>query len=194
MRPAGHYVGNHSWDHPVFTRIGSSERARQVLRAARAFGPAATRWPRLFRPPGGVQSLRTRMEAAALGYRTVTWSAAVDDWMTMDGSALEARIDAALRPGAIVLLHDALYRVHDAASEPDRSMMIEALDRVMSARRELRYVTVPELTAAGRPNFVDWRLGDDWLPAGRRADGEVIGTVDRTRAGFVADQPPPRRV
>ena len=170
LRRDGHCVANHSWDHPVFTRIGWAERTRQVLRTQRALGRRGTR---LLRPPWGVQTLRTRIEAALLGFRTVAWSAAPSDWMRRSVAQLAKDMDDVLKPGSIVLLHDAVFRAHDSgAAEPDRSVMIAALDSVLARRTDLRFVTVPELMRAGRPVLVDWRFAEDWMPPGVYADGE----------------------
>jgi peptidoglycan/xylan/chitin deacetylase (PgdA/CDA1 family) len=158
----GHAVANHSWDHPSFPLLSSSERRRQIERCAAALGP---RGERLFRPPWGHQSVGSRWDAARAGHAVVAWSAMAEDWLDDPADVLAARVRPGLAPGAIVLLHDALYRTI-AERYRDRAPMLAAVDallREFAAR--LRFVTVPELLRAGRPRKWHWYKPADraWL-------------------------------
>ena len=53
----GHAIGNHSWDHPSFRLISRAERLDQMRACASALAPYGGR---LFRPPYGHQSVRSR--------------------------------------------------------------------------------------------------------------------------------------
>lgn len=158
----GHSAANHSWDHPSFPLLKGRWRRRQLRWCQEALPPGAAR---LFRPPWGHQSLGSRLDAARLGFRVVTWDVVAEDWGDDDARTLAVRMEAGIRPGSIVVLHDALYATDDEANR-DRGPAIEAvallLERLGS---RYRFVTVPELLRLGRPRYWHWyRRSDlDWL-------------------------------
>lgn len=149
----GHAIGNHSWDHPSFPAIDARERRRQIRACAEALGDDHTK---LFRPPYGNQTLRTRLDAWALGWKVVTWNIVGHDWTGRSAESIAERILAKLRPGSIVLLHEALFR-YEHASYVSREATLAALARVLDAAgSRYRFVTVPELLCLGRPNYEFW--------------------------------------
>lgn len=169
---AGHVVANHTHDHPSLPTLSGRERRAQIRAGARALAPYGLP---LLRPPFGHLDRASWFDALRCGQRVVAWTEHCTDWRDDDAETLAARLRAALRPGAIVLLHDALYRSEDAAYET-REPLLAALDAVLAERRDWRFVTVPELLALGRPRLrARWRRGDDaWLAAlrpGRSAAG-----------------------
>ncbi len=158
----GHALANHSWDHPSFPLLSSAERRRQIERCAAALAP---RGERLFRPPWGHQSLGSRWDAARAGHAVVAWSAMAEDWLDDPAEVLAARVRPRLAAGAIVLLHDALYRTL-AERYRDRAPMLGAVEILLGEfAGRLRFVTVPELLRAGRPRKWHWYKPADraWL-------------------------------
>ncbi len=148
MAAAGHALGNHSWDHPSFRRISSAARRAQIRRCDEALGARASG---LFRPPFGEQSLASRLDALRAGQRVVCWDVVAEDWRDSPAEHLVERVVRRLRRGSIVVFHDSLYVTEDARFR-DRRPMLEALDRLLARfEGELRFVTVPELLALGRP-------------------------------------------
>lgn len=151
----GHVVGNHSWSHPSFTMISSPERRRELQRCETVLAPHAAP---LFRPPYGDHSRATRRDAHWCGHVVVGWSLDVHDWCEGDRDTLVNALENGIRPGGIVLLHDAIHdlgapTVGPVVTRPaimDRRIMLNALDAVLgrlSAR--FRFVTLPELLRAG---------------------------------------------
>lgn len=154
----GHAIGNHSWDHPRFTSLTGSQRRSQISSCRRAIGPGGSR---LFRPPYGTQTLESQISLLPLRHMTVGWNADAEDWMPHDQAWIADRLRTAIRPGCIVLLHDALFkpRAPDAA---DRSPLFAALDTVLTElASSVRFVTIPELLERGRPKKVLWERQDD---------------------------------
>jgi peptidoglycan/xylan/chitin deacetylase (PgdA/CDA1 family) len=156
MAGAGHAIGNHSWDHPAFSLIGGRERIAQVRACAKATEPYGAR---LFRPPYGEQSLRSRLDLLALGYEVILFDCEVGDWCETDADLMARRLVAGTRPGSIVALHDALRwhpskdRVpkHSTPPKVDRGPMLAALETFLKATGDqIRFVTVPELLRRGR--------------------------------------------
>lgn len=149
----GHAIGNHSWDHPSFPAISARERRRQIRECWRVLGGVH---PKLFRPPYGDQTLFSRLDPLWLGWKVVTWSISGTDWRGDNAENIAARILQGLRPGSIVLLHDALFRYEDDRFV-SREATLGALALVLeSAADRYRFVTVPELLRLGRPQREFW--------------------------------------
>jgi peptidoglycan/xylan/chitin deacetylase (PgdA/CDA1 family) len=158
----GHAIGNHTWDHLSLPLIKRRYRRLQLRWCERALAPHAAR---LFRPPWGHQSPATQLDAALLGYRTVTWSAMAEDWLDDPAERLVERLEAGLAPGAIALLHDALW-TSMVERRRERGAMLAAVETLLARHSgSWRFVTVPELLALGRPRREHWykRPDLDWL-------------------------------
>jgi peptidoglycan/xylan/chitin deacetylase (PgdA/CDA1 family) len=100
--------------------------------------------PTLFRPPIGHVSSRTARGASLAGVTLVAWSLRVFDGVGKPSpERVLARVARGLRPGAIVLLHDASER------EDFEPTSIDALPGILElvAERGLRCLRVDELIA-----------------------------------------------
>jgi len=151
---AGHAIGIHSWDHSSFSLIGGRERRRQLLTCKHILGPNGQK---MFRPPWGRQSVASRFDALLLGYKVIAWNVVAEDWLDLKPGTMAERLIRDIRPGSIILLHDAIYRSVLAKPQYDRSAMLEALD--ITLRRvgnQMRFITVQELLQFGRPALQEW--------------------------------------
>lgn len=158
----GHAIGNHSWDHPSFPLIKSRWRRTQIRWCQEALAPHGSR---LFRPPYGHQSPASQLDAARLGYRAVTWSINAEDWLDDPPEKLLERIRKRLRPGSVILFHDALYATIDRRY-CHRGPTLEAVARFLDEVGEgYQAVTLPELLRRGRPRKWHWYQRPDlgWL-------------------------------
>ena len=108
---AGHAIGNHTWDHPSFPLISERERQRQLKACAGAIAPYGLR---LFRPPYGEQSLRSRLTAAMLGNQVIMLNLDVGDFCEPDEDRLTRLLIRHTQPGSIIVLHDSVVgtRLH----------------------------------------------------------------------------------
>jgi peptidoglycan-N-acetylglucosamine deacetylase len=167
---AGHAIGNHSWDHPCFPLIDARERRQQLRACRRALAPFGGR---IMRPPFGYQSFASRLDAMILGYEVVMWTVEVGDWYDADAGRMAEALKTRLRPGRIVLLHDALFQrgesdrapVRTRQSHPDRAAMFAAVESFLEAvSPAFEFVTVPELLQRGRPVRRNWYVREvaDW--------------------------------
>jgi len=163
----GHEIGNHSWDHPSLPLLDGAAVADQLRRAQAALAPHGGA---LMRPPYGHQTLVTFLCARRLGYRVVAWSVLGEDWRDDPADAIARRVLAGLTPGAIILLHDNLYTFTDAGHR-DRTPAIDAVEAVLRAAPDYRFVTVSALLRQGRPSRRWWAPPPDraMLAAVRRA-------------------------
>lgn len=134
---AGHALGNHTWSHPVLTRLDLAAATDEVRRGADAVSAAVGRPGLLFRPSGTPTSTPTiRAAAAAVGYhRSVSYDIDSLDYTDPGADAVVSTVAAALHPGAVVSLH---------LGHPGT---LSALPRLLDslAARGLRAVTVTEL-------------------------------------------------
>ena len=163
----GHSIGNHSWDHPSFPLISRAERLRQLKLCSDALGARASR---LFRPPYGHQTIGSRLDVWRAGYRVVTWSVVEPDWLNRGGDTIAAGIQARMRPGSIVLLHDSQFDAEES-DQTSREQTVEAVEILLSQMdRRFRFVSVPELLWMGRPRKHLWL---------RTADAELLQKLQR---------------
>ena len=103
---------------------------------------------------------RATSPRAGLGYTVVTWGVVGADWAEDDGAAIAGRILGGLHPGAIVLLHDTLASFTAEACR-DRGPMLAAVEAVLAARPDWRFLTVPGLLALGPPRRRYWIQSTD---------------------------------
>ena len=150
----GHAIGNHSWDHPSFPLISSSERRRQIRTCERALTPHGLR---IFRPPFGFQTLMSRLDAFLLGYQVITWDIDANDWLDHGARGIADRVGQQTKPGSIILFHDALASVLEERYE-SRENTLEAVNMLLDNLGDrFRFVTVPELLQQGQPQRVKWQ-------------------------------------
>jgi peptidoglycan/xylan/chitin deacetylase (PgdA/CDA1 family) len=137
-------VGNHTWSHPRLVglerRVLVQELVRTQAAVVRATGGAR---PLLFRPPYGAGTPAESAAVRALGLADVRWSVdSGDDRPGATAGSVVRTVTAGLRPGAIVLLHDA------------HPWTVAALPWILRAmqHRHLTAVTIPELVALDPPS------------------------------------------
>jgi peptidoglycan/xylan/chitin deacetylase (PgdA/CDA1 family) len=143
MAAAGHEIGTHGETHDRRLSLRSPDAiVAEIERSLRAVAAATGVRPSFFRPPMGHVSPRTAAAARRLGLKLVLWSVrARDGRASTTAEQATRRIIAGLRPGAIVLMHD-------AAERGDRvPVAATALPAILqeTARRGLQCVTLSQL-------------------------------------------------
>lgn len=141
MVKAGHVVGNHSWDHPNFTKISISEVRSQIERTADEIARVTSVRPRFFRPPYGALNEAVIEEVIRLQYKILFWNVDSLDWSGITAQQVEANVLAHVGPGSIILMHSAGGRGESLEDT------VRALPKVVSTLRNEGYsfFTVPEL-------------------------------------------------
>lgn len=126
---AGHTIGLHGDRHEALHRVPTAHAYRRLLGARHRLEDALQRPVTLYRPPYGWTSLQLLRAAAQAGLLVVLWSHDPQDWLVADRDRLAHRLVHAIRPRAVVLLHDRCHRelhpsdsplagaLHHAASE-----------------------------------------------------------------------------
>lgn len=136
----GHEVGNHTFSHPVLSKLSDSAVRQELTKCRDAVARAAGVKPRTMRPPYGALLQRQREWIhAELDYPTIMWSVDPLDWKRPGPSVVASRILKATTPGAIVLAHDLHSSTVDA--------MPATLDGLLN--KGFKFVTVSQLLAMG---------------------------------------------
>ena len=141
MIKEGHIVGNHSTTHPSFASISREKMAEEIEETENYlrenFGYAA----KYFRFPAGEYNESALELISSLGYSSVFWSVAYDDWDTTKVRGKDYAVEkvmSRLHPGAVILLHsvskdnaEALGEIIDKARE--EGYRFESLVRSVSS-------------------------------------------------------------
>jgi peptidoglycan/xylan/chitin deacetylase (PgdA/CDA1 family) len=100
IRAAGHQVANHTFSHPSgsFWALPSSRIAAEIDRC-----PETSEF---FRAPAGLKNFCLHPLLARRGMRLIGWTVRGLDTLSRDPEKVAERIRKALKPGAIVLLHE----------------------------------------------------------------------------------------
>lgn len=132
---AGHAVGNHTYHHVDLASTDGDRLAREIAGTSRAIRSASGVEPRWLRPPGGAIDADAYRAAADQRLRVVLWTVDPQDWRNGKTAAqIEAEVVRAVRPGAVILLHD---------GGGDRSQTIAALPGIIKKLRARGYEFVP---------------------------------------------------
>lgn len=105
----GHILGNHTATHPSIPTLKSEDKIKEELKSLEEkvldiYGYKMT----YFRPPMGEFSEYSMNVINNMGYTTVMWSFAYDDWNVNNQKGVQYAKDKILKnihPGAILLLH-----------------------------------------------------------------------------------------
>ncbi len=151
---AGHAIGNHSWDHKAtFTSLSRKERRKQIRQCQQAIAPYGSR---IFRPPWGARNTGVLLDALYLRYKLIGWNLDVQDWLQQDSHHVAGLMRQGLRPGSIILLHDAIFcppsTEHAPSLSDNRQSMLIALQSFLSeVHSQFCFATIPEMFQIAHP-------------------------------------------
>ncbi len=138
MVDEGHSIGNHTYGHPILTRVPLEAVTREMIEGNRAIRDVTAVTPTWFRPPGGAIDSKIMRESERLGMKVVMWDVDPQDWRRPGTQVMLDRLLAEIKPGSVVLLHD---------GGGDRSQTVELLPPLIEELKERGYVflTIDEL-------------------------------------------------
>ncbi|MBO8128993.1 MAG: delta-lactam-biosynthetic de-N-acetylase [Peptococcaceae bacterium] len=108
MVAEGHIVGNHTATHPSLPTLSNEEIKEEIMAVHRAVEDLTGYQMSFLRPPRGEFNSRTLEVAKSLGYDTVFWSMAYQDWDVNRQPGKEAAyryVANNIHNGAVILLH-----------------------------------------------------------------------------------------
>lgn len=104
----GHTIGLHCDRHRNLLRLAPGQVRRDIEAAQAAIAEATGIAPQLYRPPYGILNGAALQIARRQGWRTLLWSHWGRDWAARaTPESIATLATAGLRPGSVVLLHDA---------------------------------------------------------------------------------------
>jgi peptidoglycan/xylan/chitin deacetylase (PgdA/CDA1 family) len=138
-------VGDHTLSHPMMSRLPVGLQRREVrAQAARLRAVQGARSPVLFRPPYASFDRRTFRVLRGERMLMVLWDVDSADWTRPGGRAIARNVVSSVRPGSIVLMHDA---------GGNRAQTVAALPLIVRRLRArgFRFVTVPRMMLTAPP-------------------------------------------
>lgn len=101
----GHVVGNHSYNHPQFSKLSMSAFRKQILRTGEIIQRLTGYTPKMIRPPYGDINEEQLKWAARNHYSIVNWNVDSLDWKGISKEKVKENILSAVKPGSIILQH-----------------------------------------------------------------------------------------
>ena len=132
MKADGHVIGNHSWSHPVLSKLSLDEAKKQITDTEDALAKVLGSSSKLMRPPYGAITDDIRN---SLNLSFIMWDVDSLDWKSKNETAILTEIQREVKNGSIILMHD----IHVET--------VNALPKVIDYLKEQGYefVTVPEM-------------------------------------------------
>lgn len=98
----GHQIGNHSWSHPLLTKISLEQAKSQINDTTESLKKASGQDVHIMRPPyGGINATIQ----AAVDQSFILWDVDTLDWKYRNTTSIMKEVRKA-RPGSIILMHD----------------------------------------------------------------------------------------
>lgn len=132
MKADGHVIGNHSWSHPVLSKLSLDEAKKQITDTEDALTKVLGSSSKLMRPPYGAITDDIRN---SLDLSFIMWNVDSLDWKSKNEASILTEIQRQVRNGSIILMHD----IH--------AETVNALPKIIDYLKEQGYhfVTVPEM-------------------------------------------------
>jgi peptidoglycan/xylan/chitin deacetylase (PgdA/CDA1 family) len=115
MVDAGCEIGNHSWSHPMLTKLSAEEQLAEMSRTDDLLSGAGIK-ARWLRPPYGDYDSQVRGIARGQALETILWSVDPSDWKSPPAQTIVQRVTQGMTPGAVILMHST--RAHTVAALP----------------------------------------------------------------------------
>lgn len=107
MADEGHVVGNHTWSHPLLTRLTRSRIRSEMERTCDVIEDGYGERPEWFRAPYGAWNRAAFQLGAELGMDPLAWTVDTLDWTRPGTRKIVGRVENGAAPGVVVLSHDA---------------------------------------------------------------------------------------
>ncbi|WP_149823901.1 polysaccharide deacetylase family protein [Streptomyces tailanensis] len=132
----GHVVGNHTWSHPLLTKLPRRRIYAEMARTSEIIDEAYGEPPLWFRAPYGAWNRAAFQFGAELNMEPLAWSVDTLDWRAPAADTIVERVANDAAPGVVVLSHD---------GGGDRSQSVRALRDYLPALLDSGYrITVPQ--------------------------------------------------
>jgi peptidoglycan-N-acetylglucosamine deacetylase len=103
----GHIIANHSWNHPILTKMSASAVLKQIEDTNNVVTSVIGETPLLVRPPYGALNKKLESVIGDKGYKLIYWNVDTLDWNNQSADKILATVKKETRPGSIILQHNA---------------------------------------------------------------------------------------
>lgn len=136
---AGHAIGNHSYSHPYFTKITTTQMKSQLERTENYIKTLTGKTTKpYFRPPYGAYNTTVLTTVGSLGYtKTIKWNIDTIDWDGRSTYRIVSKVLNNIVPGSIVLMHTGAGAKYTPTALP---LIIKGLKA-----KGYKFVTIPAL-------------------------------------------------
>ncbi|MYQ75870.1 MULTISPECIES: polysaccharide deacetylase family protein [unclassified Streptomyces] len=132
----GHTVGNHSWTHPLVTKLSRAGVTDELGRTSEVIEKITGEAPLWYRAPYGAWNRDSFEIGAAMGMEPMAWTVDTLDWTVPGTGTIVRRVRQGAGAGVVVLSHDA---------GGNRSQSVAALRRYLPELLDDGYrLTVPQ--------------------------------------------------
>ncbi len=114
LSDAGHEVMNHSDSHPHMTQIPKEKMKEEVEKCNEKIKKITGKTPTLFRAPYGDYNNDVVQTVRDCGCYTIQWDVDSLDWKELSAQEIHKRVVEKVKPGSIVLFHNAALHTPDA--------------------------------------------------------------------------------
>ena len=126
----GHSIGNHTWDHPLLSKLPPDRVKEQVQKTEQLLYKITGFNTAMFRPPYGSTTSQVTNEISSLGYKMIDWSIDTRDWDKTPVPQIMNYVSTELYPGGIILQH---------CAGGDLSNTVKALPQIISSLKSKGY-------------------------------------------------------
>ena len=114
LHDAGHEIMNHSNSHPHMTQISVEKMKEEVAKCDEKIKSITGVQPTLFRAPYGDYNNDVVGAMREIGHFTIQWDVDSLDWKNLTASEISDRVLKKVKPGSIVLFHNAALHTPEA--------------------------------------------------------------------------------
>jgi len=137
----GHEIGNHSWSHPNFIELTTSELENEIKSTETEIRSHTGKSTTLFRPPYGFITNSDIQIINELGYKIIMWSVDTLDWSGLTNEEIMSIVNRDLTEGAIILQHS--FKNITGKLDGTVKALPEIIDKLIREGYEI--VTIPML-------------------------------------------------
>lgn len=136
---AGHQIGNHSFNHPRFTKIGKQTIRQQVESTQEAVFEVLGIWPAYFRPPYSAKNSIVEAIIKSYALKMAHWEASPEDYKCEPAWTIAQKVLSAIKASGkqsiAVVMHDNCPNTPKAVE-----IIIQELEKM-----DVQFVTMSEL-------------------------------------------------
>jgi len=144
MLDEGHEIANHTYNHPRLAGLSEEQIKAEISACDRAVLRATGAQTNLFRPPGMRYDDTVLRAAQDLGFVTVHWNVAAQDYQPLKPEYISRKVLQNVAPGSVILLH----------AHPDTALALPTILGELK-KQGYRFVTVSQMLGRlPRPVYV----------------------------------------